>query len=191
MDTCEAARSLTVGGVISGGLCREIPGQQFGDAIDRVVSDARQHLAQIGFRIKAIELGRSDQAVNRCRTFAASIRSRKKVILPAQSHGAQGAFGGVVIYLQATVVAVTHQGIPERERILHRRRGIGLPRQLGQRCFQPGVQRLQQGPSAGLAYLLSLLRRTAADLTFDRVQLGDVSVRSWPSGRACDSCAFC
>jgi hypothetical protein len=47
----------------------EVPRQQFGDAVDGMVGDTGQHLAQIGFRIEAIELGRTDQAVDRGSTF--------------------------------------------------------------------------------------------------------------------------
>jgi len=47
------------------------PGQQFADAIDGMVGDARQHLTEISFRIEAVELGCSDQAVNCRRALAA------------------------------------------------------------------------------------------------------------------------
>jgi len=40
--------------------------QQFADASDGVVGDARQHLVQIGFRIQAVEFRRTDQVVNCC-----------------------------------------------------------------------------------------------------------------------------
>ena len=60
----------------------EIPRQQFVDAVDGMVGDAGQHLAQIGFGIEAVELGRTDQAVDRRGAFPARIRSGKQVVLP-------------------------------------------------------------------------------------------------------------
>jgi len=35
----------------------DVPGQQFCDAVDRVIGDAAEHLAQVGFGIEAVELG--------------------------------------------------------------------------------------------------------------------------------------
>jgi hypothetical protein len=38
-------------------------GQQLGDAVDGMVGDAADHLAQIGFGIEAVELGGFDEGV--------------------------------------------------------------------------------------------------------------------------------
>ena len=40
----------------------DVPGQQFGDAVDGMVGDTADHLAQIGFWIEAVELGGSISA---------------------------------------------------------------------------------------------------------------------------------
>jgi hypothetical protein len=40
----------------------EIPRQQFFDAVDRMLRDARQNVPQITLRIDSIQLRRSDQA---------------------------------------------------------------------------------------------------------------------------------
>ena len=37
--------------------CSQVPGQKFVDAVDGVISDTFQHMAQIEFRIEAVELG--------------------------------------------------------------------------------------------------------------------------------------
>jgi len=74
----------------------DVPGQEFRNAVDGVVGDARQHFTQIGFGIEAVELRRTDQAVDRRSAFPTSIRSGKQVVLPAQSYAAQRAFGGVM-----------------------------------------------------------------------------------------------
>ncbi len=56
---CGHLRILT-GLKSGGGTGIDVPGQKLCDAIDRVVGNARQHLAQVGLRIESIELRRSD-----------------------------------------------------------------------------------------------------------------------------------
>lgn len=51
----------------------EIPGQQFVDPIDSLISDTREDLAQIGFRIYTIELRRADQTIEYGGSFTARI----------------------------------------------------------------------------------------------------------------------
>jgi len=64
----------------------EVPGQQFVDAVDRVIGDAREHVAEVGFRIDAVQLGRADQAVDRGGAVAAGIGSSKQVVLAIMDH---------------------------------------------------------------------------------------------------------
>jgi hypothetical protein len=40
-----------------------IPGEQVADAVDLVVGDAGEHVAEPGFRVEAVELGGFDQGV--------------------------------------------------------------------------------------------------------------------------------
>jgi hypothetical protein len=51
----------------------EIPRQQFVDAVDGMVGDTRQHLAQIGFGIETIEFRRTDQAVDGSGAFSTRV----------------------------------------------------------------------------------------------------------------------
>ena len=76
---------------------RDIPGQQFADAVDRVVGDAAEHVAQVGFGIEPVELGRADQAVDRGGALAAGVGAGKEVVLPSQRDGTQGPLGGVIV----------------------------------------------------------------------------------------------
>ena len=46
-------------GRVGGVFCGEVPGEQIGDATDRVVSDAVQDLAEIAFWIETVEFGRA------------------------------------------------------------------------------------------------------------------------------------
>jgi hypothetical protein len=43
------------------------------DAVDGIVGDAFEHLAQIELRIDAVELGRAEQSVDRCCAFSAGV----------------------------------------------------------------------------------------------------------------------
>ena len=56
--------------------CSDRPGQQFFDAIDRVIGDALDDVAQVRFGIHAVELGRSDQTIDRRGTLATCELSR-------------------------------------------------------------------------------------------------------------------
>ena len=58
----------------------DVPGQQFGDAIDWVIGDAAEHLVQIGFGIEPVELGRLDERVGRGGARAAGIGA--ELIMP-------------------------------------------------------------------------------------------------------------
>lgn len=48
----------------SGLVSSEVPGQQFIDAVDWVICNAREDVAQVGFRVEGVQLGRADQAVD-------------------------------------------------------------------------------------------------------------------------------
>jgi hypothetical protein len=51
----------------------DVPGQELLDAVDRMVGDAGQHIAEIGFGIETVEFGSADQAVDRGGSFAAGV----------------------------------------------------------------------------------------------------------------------
>jgi hypothetical protein len=51
-----------------------VPGQEFGNAPRRVVSDADEQVGEVVLRIEAVELGAFDQRINRGGAAAASIR---------------------------------------------------------------------------------------------------------------------
>lgn len=86
--------------------CGDFPWEQLLDAVDWMIGDAGQHVAEIGFGIKAIEFGTADQAVNRGGAFAAGIGAGEQLVFAAECDRAQGAFR-VVVDLDATVIHVT------------------------------------------------------------------------------------
>lgn len=61
---------------LGGGFVQaDVPGRQFGDALDRMVGDSLQHVAQIRLRIDPVQLGRSDQRVDGRGAVAALVRA--------------------------------------------------------------------------------------------------------------------
>lgn len=70
-----------LGVLVSG--CGDIPGQQRFNAVDGMVGDAREHVAQLAFGVETVQLRRADQAVNRGGTLAARIRSCEEIVLAA------------------------------------------------------------------------------------------------------------
>jgi len=83
-----------------------VPGQEVVDAVERVVGDARQHMAQPSLGIDALEFGGADQRVYRGRTVAATVGAREQVVAAANRHAAQGAFSRRVNDFDGAVVAV-------------------------------------------------------------------------------------
>ena len=79
----------------SGGSARsgavDVPGQQFGDTVDRMVGDAAEDIAQVVFGVEAIEFRGLDQRVHRGGPFATGIRSGKNPILSAKGQIARSA----------------------------------------------------------------------------------------------------
>ena len=66
----------------------DVPEKEFGDLIDGLVGDARQHLAEMRLGIQAIEFGAAHQTVDRGGALAAGIQAREQVVLPTQSDSA-------------------------------------------------------------------------------------------------------
>ena len=102
----------------------KVPGQEIGDATDRVLGDALQRHAQVSLRINAVQLGCADQTVDSGGPFAARMRSREEIVFPSQGNSTQCPFGGVIVDLEGAVFRITQQGTPASQRIANRRRDL-------------------------------------------------------------------
>jgi hypothetical protein len=75
-----------------GSLCRcgvtDVPGQEFRYAVDRVIGDAAQDVAEVGLRVQAVQFGRTYQAVDRSGALTARVRPGEEIVLPSESDGA-------------------------------------------------------------------------------------------------------
>lgn len=80
-----------------------VPGQEVGDAIDRMVGDALEHVVQICLRIQALEFSRLDQVVNDCRPLASSVGPGERRIASVDCDRTHGAFGSRAIDAGAVI----------------------------------------------------------------------------------------
>lgn len=69
-------------------LIGDDPRCEFVNAIDRMVSDACEHVAQIRLRIDAIEFCGANQAVDGGGTFAARVCSSEQIVAAPDGHSA-------------------------------------------------------------------------------------------------------
>lgn len=71
--------------------------------------EASQHIDEIGVGIASVLLGGSDEAHDGSGAFAGGARSGKQPILAADGDRSDGAFNGIVVDGQTTVVDIAHQ----------------------------------------------------------------------------------
>ena len=69
-------------------------GQQVLDAVDGMVGEAGEHVAEVALRIEAVEFRGTDQTIEHGGALSALIRTGEEVILASQRDGTQSPFGG-------------------------------------------------------------------------------------------------
>ena len=109
-----------------------------------MVGDAGEDLAQVGFRIDAVELGAADQAVDAGSALAAGVGSGKQVALASEGDGAQRPLRGVVV---CTLQGMIDPSVKVR---------------LGQLSLRPEAQGAVQEATNGLKHFLKRPRRRSA-----------------------------
>ena len=82
-----------VGGVVRI-ECRHLPREQVLDAVDGMLGDAREHLAQVLFWVQVVEFRGADQTVEGGGALSAPIGTCEEIILAPQRDGSQRPFGG-------------------------------------------------------------------------------------------------
>lgn len=63
------------------------PWQKFVDAIDGMLGDASDDVAQVGLGIKAVQFGGADQRVDGGAAFASTIRAEVQEVFSTESDG--------------------------------------------------------------------------------------------------------
>src|ERR1700723_1241821 len=102
----------------------EIPGQQFVNAINRMVGDPFEHTAEVELRIETVQSCRSQQRIDRSSAIAARIRTTEQVILSAQGYCTQCPLGGRIVYFDPAIVEIACERTPARQCITNRCRRI-------------------------------------------------------------------
>ena len=74
-----------------------------------MIGDVGQHMAQPGLGVNTAQLGGADQRVDGSSALATAVGAGEQVVASTDSDTAQRPFGGLVIDLDGTVVAVARQ----------------------------------------------------------------------------------
>ena len=93
-----------------------------------MVSNVREHIAQIGLRIETIHLRRADQAVHSGGTLASTVCTQKQKILASEAATPQRILSDVVINLCHAVIAVLGQRLPLVKHVVNGLGHFGLRR---------------------------------------------------------------
>ena len=89
-----------------------MPGQELVNTVDRMIGDVSQHMAQPGFGVDTVQLGRPDQRVDGGSAFAAGVGAGKQVVTATNGQPTQSAFCCGVVDLDLAVIAVARQRRP-------------------------------------------------------------------------------
>ena len=93
-------------------ICSPIPWEQFVDAVDFVIGDAGENVAEIGFGINGVELAGFDEGVDGSGAIAAPVGSSKEIVLAAKGNAPDGALSGVVVNLDTAIMNEACECLP-------------------------------------------------------------------------------
>jgi hypothetical protein len=92
-------------------VLRDVPGQQFVDAVGLMIGDVRKHEFQVGAWIDVVQFARADQAIHCGGSLTTAVGAREHKIAPTKGHTAQGIFGEHVADLDAAVATEQRESI--------------------------------------------------------------------------------
>src|SRR5579862_181716 len=87
----------------------DVPRQQLVDAVDWMLGDPLEHMAQVEIGIHPIEQRRTDQAIDVSGALAPGIGAGKQVVASAEDQRSDRTLSAIVVDLDATVVAIAGQ----------------------------------------------------------------------------------
>src|SRR5450756_222343 len=137
-----------------------------------MLTDTREHIAQVGLRVQAVQPRCSYQTIEDGGALAACVRAGEKIIAAANSHRAQGSLGDQVIYFDAAVVEITRQRIPELKGVVDGRGSFRLRRQLCKSLFEPSSHVVEQRLGACSANGAAFVCQSSLDLLLDQIECG-------------------
>src|SRR3954463_4981491 len=140
------------------------------DALDRMIGDPLQYLAQVVLGIEAVELCGFGECVDGGGPGPAGIGTGEQPVLAPQYERADGAFGGVVVEAGAAVAQHEGERLPARERVADGGGEFAAPGDAALGGFEPGSQFNEQRRAADLPGGEAGLWWPAADVGLDRVE---------------------
>ncbi len=153
---------------------RPVPRQELVDAVDRVaVSEAVKDICQPGPRFDVIEFRGGDQGGDCRPSVGATVGAGEEVVLATERDRTDGAFNGVGIEVNPTILEEPAERQPSGERIADRLGETAALWQARQLMLEPGLQVVhdREGPRAPGG--VSAGGGTAPDLRLDRVERCD------------------
>jgi len=133
-------------------------------------ADVRQHIAQVGFRLDAVELCRADERIEHRCALAAGIGAGEQPVLAPDGDRTDGILGGGVGDLQPPVIDVAGKCLPSRAAIADGRRQLAAPGDELQPRIEPGSQGIELRARLGLTHAAPVLGRLAGNSTLDGEQ---------------------
>jgi hypothetical protein len=93
-------------------LVSDNPRREFVDAIDGMLSNARQYEAQIRLRSTSLRLCGADQALDHGSTFTTRVIAGEQIVATTERHAAQYPLDRRVVNLQLPITAIARERLP-------------------------------------------------------------------------------
>ena len=132
-----------------------------------MIGDAGDDVAEIGFRVEAVQLGGLDDGVYDGSAFAASVRAGKKPVLTPNGQRADSTFSGIVTDVETTIGGIASESIPTRERIANGLSESALAADLVQGILELGLYLFQLRHRPLNTYRQALMRLMATNISFN------------------------
>ncbi len=167
---------------------RDRGGEQFVNALGGVIWQAGQYVGKPSLRIDIVELGGSDQRVDRGSAPAAFVGAGEGPVLSSQGSGPQLAFGGVIRHAKAPIIEEAGEGVPAVEAVIDRFGRVAVFGETGTLFAQPSLQLDDQWQAPLLAHAQALLWHEAVYLALDGEQDIDALDRLGGDRRLAEPC---
>src|SRR5262249_31590849 len=177
-NMCAVVRLGAVVGGSGGGTARfsrgKVPRKELAYAIDRIIADTREHVAQVALGLDAIENAGANDGIKCRRPCASGIRTGEQPVLSSECWRTNLVLHGIVANLQPTVLDVAVQSDPARARIADRLGKLAAPRNALELLIEPGGELLEPGFGQLRTHLLAHVRRLALDGPLDVEERADL-----------------
>src|SRR6478609_3520283 len=141
------------------------------------VGDPGEDVGQVRERVDIVQLTGLDQRGDSGPVFGAAIRTGEQRIFPVERDGADGAFDGVVVELDAAIVDEARQAFPARQRVADGFGKFALLADQAKFCPQPRFKGIDERSTFLLPDSATFVAAVATDALFDGVERGDMLER--------------